>query len=214
MQIRSCIFDFDGTLVDSQRDVFASLTHAFGSCGITVKPLDPEIIMQQQLPDAVRLSVPGIADAQRDMVINAFIEHYDRSDYSNTMLMPGVMELLAGFKERSVQMFIVSNKRAKPMFRILDRLKLRDFFIDFFNPDMDPGPTKTKSQLIATVINKYRLSISETTYVGDMEVDVIAAKENGLIAVAVVNGHGKTDAYKIRPDYVFHRISEVLAIVQ
>jgi phosphoglycolate phosphatase-like HAD superfamily hydrolase len=50
--------------------------------------------------------------------------------------------------------------------------------------------------------------------VGDMEVDVIAAKENGLIAVSVINGYGKVDTYKIRPDYVVQRISEVLEIVQ
>jgi phosphoglycolate phosphatase-like HAD superfamily hydrolase len=49
MPIKNCIFDFDGTLVDSQKDVFESLTHAFASCGITVKTLDPEIIMQRQV---------------------------------------------------------------------------------------------------------------------------------------------------------------------
>lgn len=212
--IKTVIFDFDGTLVDSQKDVFESLAHAFSSSGITVNPLDPEIIMQQQLPDAIRLSAPGISDEQREKVIKAFIDHYDKSDYPNTMLMPGVMELLTGLKERAIQMLIVSNKRTKPMVRILDNLKLRTFFSDIFNPDMDsdPAKTKTKSELIAAVIDKYHLPKAATAYVGDMEVDVIAAKENGLIAVAVINGYAKVETFKIRPDYAIQRISDFLAI--
>lgn len=214
--IKNCIFDFDGTLVDSLRDVLESLNHAFALCGIMVQSINPEIIMQQQLPDAIKSSVPGITGEQCEQVISAFVEHYDKRDYPNTHLMPGAVDLLNGLKAQAIPLFIVSNKRTIPMLRILDNLKLRDFFTDIFNPDMGSDPTvkKTKSELIAAAILKHNLPKGETAYIGDMEMDVVTAKENGLIAVAVVNGYSNADAYKIRADYVVHRISEVLSIVR
>jgi phosphoglycolate phosphatase len=213
--IKTCIFDFDGTLVDSQKDVFESLNHAFVSCGITVKALDPEIIMQQHLPDAIKSAAPEITGEQCERVISAFKEHYDKSNFPNTRLMPGALDLLIELKERAIPCFIISNKRRIPMLRILDKFKLRAFFTDIFNPDRysDQKAKKTKSQLIAAAIEKHNLPKAETAYIGDMEVDVIAAKENGLIAVAVINGYGKVATYRIQPDFTMRRISEVLSRV-
>jgi len=214
--IKNCIFDFDGTLVDSFKDVRESLAHAFASCDINVKKLKPEIIMQLQLFDAIQSVAPEITKEQRERVISVFKEQYDKSDYPNTHLMPGVLELLNGLKKKAIPCFIVSNKRRKPTLRILNNLKLNLFFTEIFNPDMysDSVINKTKSQLISAAIAKYNLSKDETAYVGDMEADVIAAKENGLIAAVIHNGYGNADICKIRPDYMMHRISEILEIVQ
>lgn len=215
MAIKACIFDFDGTLVDSLMDVFESMTHAFVSCGITGISLDPETIMQVQLPDAIKSAAPGITGEQCTRVTEAFMEHYDSSEYRNTKLLPGVQELLTGLREKTVPCIIVSNKRRVPMLRIMDKFKIKDYFSDVFNPDMhtDPAIKKTKSELIAAAIAKHNLPKNATAYLGDMEVDIIAAKENGLIAVAVVNGYGSADKYRTRPDYAMHRISELLALV-
>jgi len=214
MKIRACIFDFDGTLVDSLKDVFESLLHAFAASGIKAPELNPESIMQHQLSDAIKAAAPGITKEQRGKVIEAFKEHYDKSDYPNTIPLPGVVETLEDLKKRAVPCFIVSNKRQKPMLRILNNLKLEEYFSDVFNPDMfsDTRIRKTKAELIAALIDKHALEKSQTAYVGDMEIDVIAAKENGLVAVAVVNGYGNAENYRVRPDFVMHRVSEVLAI--
>jgi phosphoglycolate phosphatase len=147
--------------------------------------------------------------------MEAFIGHYDNSDYPNTHLLPGVRETLDGLKTRAIPCFIVSNKRRIPMLRILDNLKIKEYFLDIYNPDMfaDRGISKTKPELIADLVASRRLINKNTAYVGDMEIDVLAAKENGLVAVAVVNGYGNTKKFSAKPDYVIKRILDVLTFL-
>lgn len=207
------IFDFDGTLVDSARDVLDCLQKAFETCGVTVRSYDLRITMQFQLMDAIAALAPSLTGAERKRVAERFRAIYDAIDYPNTRLMPTVAALLAKLKERSSAMFIVSNKRAVPTVRILDKFNLRLLFTDVFNPDMfNDGNNRTKSQLLALALKKHSLEKAMTAYIGDSEGDLIAAKENGVLAVAVQNGYGDISSYKIRPDRTVRRIIEILTV--
>ncbi|MGA2508106.1 MAG: HAD family hydrolase, partial [Chitinispirillaceae bacterium] len=211
MKISNFIFDFDGTLVDSLKDVLDSLTLAFEKCGITVRSLDTRKIIQLQLREAIGTIAPDISAEQTDKVIARFREIYDTINYPNTLLMPTAADLLQKLKERSAGMFIVSNKRQVPTFRILDKFAIRHFFSGIFNSDMyGDGKRTTKSELIAHALEKHSLSANSTAYVGDSEIDVTAAKENGLRTFIVRNGYGDLSGFKAQPDFTVHQIIEIL----
>ena len=211
--IKNFIFDFDGTLADTRRDVLDSLKLAFKECGVTGQSYDTGKILQFQLREAVSAIAPDITAEQTERVISRFREVYDASTYPNTGLMPTVAELLPELEERSKGMFIVSNKRAVPTIRILDKFNLRRFFSGIFNSDMDEGgKTVTKRELLSRALEKHSLAKRETAYIGDSEGDVIAAKENGVLAVAVENGYGDIPLFTIKPDYTVRRIIEILTV--
>ena len=213
--IKNCIFDFDGTLVDSKKDVLDCLVLAFDKAGIPMLPPDPEIVMQQQLREAIRSIAPDLSIDRQDQIVAYFKKHYDGSDYPHTVLMPTALELLEALKAKSIPCFIVSNKRRFPLLKILDKLEIREYFMDIFTPDMDSDPKTriTKSELLAAVTKKHNLPKATTAYVGDMEGDVIAAKKNSLIAIAIPNGYSAADSYTIRPDYSIERLNDILEIV-
>jgi phosphoglycolate phosphatase len=211
--IKNFIFDFDGTLVDTRRDVLKSLKIAFKECRVTAQSYDPGKVLQFQLREAVCAIAPDITVEQTERVISRFREIYDTSTYPDTVLMPTVAELLPKLKERSTGMFIVSNKRAVPTIRILDKFHLRRFFAGVFNPDMyEDRTTMTKSELLAYALKKHSLAKSETAYIGDSEGDVIAAKGNGVLAIAVKNGYGDLPSFRTRPDCIVRRIIEILTV--
>ena len=213
MLLNNVIFDFDGTLVDSLQDVLDCLKLAFEKCGVTVKSYDTGKIMHLQLRETIGTIAPGITVKQTDQVITRFKNIYDSIDYPNTRLMPTVAELLPKLYERSVAMFIVSNKRQVPTIRILEKLNIRHFFKGIFNPDMYEGEKwMTKSELLAHALRKYSLPKDLTAYIGDSEVDVTAAKENGIRAIAVKNGYGDVAAFTIKPDSLFQQINEILNV--
>lgn len=199
--------------MDSLQDVRDSLKIAFKECGVTAQSYDPGKILQFQLKKAVRAIAPDITAEQTERVIGRFREIYDTSTYPNTGLMPTVAELLPKLKERAVGMFIVSNKRAVPTIKILDKYHIRHFFTGIFNPDMyEGGKTVTKSELLGRALEKHSLSKSGTAYIGDSEGDVTAAKENGVLAIAVKNGYGDIPSFKTKPDYIVRRIIEILTV--
>jgi phosphoglycolate phosphatase len=213
MLLKNAVFDFDGTLVDSRRDVLDSLTKAFKKCGLPAATYASPEIVQFQLREAIAAIAPRLPAEQIEKVIGAFREMYDECGYPHTRLMPGVAGLLPKLKDRSVGMFIVSNKRAVPTLRILDKFNIRRFFTGIFNPDMDgAGTPPSKSELLARVLKKYSLARNATAYIGDAEGDVVAAKENGITAIAVNNGYGTTASFKVRPDRIVRRINEILTV--
>ena len=214
MEISNVIFDFDGTLVDSLKDVLESLKLAFEKCGFTVSSLDTGKIIQMQLREAIRSMTPDLTTEQTDRVIGRFKKIYDTIDYPNSRLMPTVTDLLPELKDRSVGMFIVSNKRTVPTLRILDKFAIRHFFTGIFNPDMyGDGKRMTKSELLALALEEHSLSKDSTAYVGDSEIDVTAAKENGLLSIIVKNGYGNVTTFKDQPDYTVHQIIGILNVL-
>jgi phosphoglycolate phosphatase len=212
-KISALIFDFDGTLIDSKKDVFESLMHAFSVCGVPINPPDAAIIMQKQLPDALQYAAPDLSREKRVSIIEAFKKHYDASEYPNTTLMPGARDLLETCARRSIPCSIVSNKRQFPMLRILNRFNLQYYFTAVYNPDAIDGKKFTKSQLLAYALKEQRLNRRTTAYIGDMEADILAARENGMISIAVTNGYGADAAKATSPDFVVKDLSEMLGII-
>jgi phosphoglycolate phosphatase len=212
-KISALIFDFDGTLIDSKKDVFKSLMHAFSVCGVPINPPDTAIIMQKQLPDALQYAAPDLSREKRVSIIEAFKKHYDASEYPNTTLMPGARDLLETCARRSIPCSNVSNKRQFPMLRILNRFNLQYYFTAVYNPDAIDGKKFTKSQLLAYALKEQRLNRRTTAYIGDMEADILAARENGMISIAVTNGYGADAAKATSPDFVVKDLSEMLGII-
>ncbi len=213
MTIRHCMFDFDGTLVDTLDDILAALKSAFAKCGVPVESLRVAAIMQLQLREAVASIAPQSNPAMIDAVVAEFKTIYDADDYPTTKLMTGVAVLLPELKARLIGMSIVSNKRHVPTVRMLEKFGVRAFFDAVYNPDMNPGkPVMTKSQMIGRAIAEQGLSRETTLYIGDSELDVLAADENGLASVIVANGYGGIAQFKFRPAYVVKEISGILAM--
>ena len=212
-KISALIFDFDGTLIDSKKDVFESLMHAFSVCGIPINPPEAAIIMQKQLSDAIKYAAPDISPEKRAAISEAYKKHYDASKYPNTTLMPGARDLLEICARRSIPCSIVSNKRQFPILRIFDLFNLRGYFTSVYSPDVFDGKKLTKSQLLAYALKVQRLNRKTTAYIGDMEVDILAARENGMISIAVTNGYGADAAKATSPDFVVQDLSGVLEIL-
>jgi phosphoglycolate phosphatase len=211
--LKNFVFDFDGTLVDTLDDVLESLKNAFQQCGVAAPAFNTGKIMQLQLREAVRAVAPGLTAERTEQVISRFREIYDASTYPNTRLMPTVTELLPKLKERSAGMFIVSNKRAVPTIRILDKFHLSRFFTGIFNSDMyEGGKTVSKSELLARAIKKHSLAKNATAYIGDSEGDITAAKENGVKSIAVQNRYGDISSFRSKPDCTVRRIIEILTV--
>jgi phosphoglycolate phosphatase len=213
MTISHCMFDFDGTLVDSLGDILKCLRSAFAKCGIPAESFHVATFMQLQLKEAIASITPQSSTEQIATVVAEFRKLYDASDYPATKLMTGVTVLLPELKARSIGMSIVSNKRHFPTLRILDKFGLRAYFDAVYNHDMNPErPVMPKSEMIACAIAEQGLSRETTLYIGDSEVDILAADENGLACVIVESGYGGIENFKRRPDYIVKEISEILAI--
>jgi phosphoglycolate phosphatase len=187
--LKSLIFDLDGTLIDSlpgiQLSAQAAADQALG--GRRVPDLRPHI----GPPVRIVLSrALGISDAATLDVLEAeFRRSYDSDGWRNTAAFPTVPELLRDAAGGGIDCFVVTNKPALSVGRILHRLKLSALLREVVCKD--PCQPCTKSVMLGALLERRRIDAAGALMVGDSDEDALAAEENGLRFVAAAYGYGR-----------------------
>jgi phosphoglycolate phosphatase len=173
------VFDLDGTLVDSSRDLAASTNALLGDLG------------GQALTDAVVTSLVGEGAAvlvRRALersglspdtpgALDCFLEHYDRRLLDTTRPYAGMMDTLVRLQEE-YRLAVLTNKPAEPTARILAGLGMDGLFSDVIGGDSTYGRKPDPAGLLA-LIERAGTTPRETLLVGDSPVDFATAERAG-----------------------------------
>ena len=125
--IRLVVFDFDGTLVDSRRDLAESANQVLQEYGGT--PHSEEAIGRMVGDGAATLVARAFAAAhlpQPSAALDRFLAVYNRRLLTFTRPYPGIPEVLEQLQSR-VTVGVLTNKPLGPTRNILDGLDLARF---------------------------------------------------------------------------------------
>jgi phosphoglycolate phosphatase len=192
------IFDLDGTLVDSGKDITKALNYAITPYGF--KPLTVEDTIKMVGEGLTRLIEKIVKDnnTSRDAVFDRFIKYYSEHLADFTRPYPGViktLEMLGRYKKA-----VISNKRESLSKKLLEQLGLMKFFDVVLGSDSaaekKPSPAPVKKVLEILGIEPERAII-----VGDSDFDIQAGKGAGLITVAVTYGFRDRETLKDADHY-------------
>ena len=144
------VFDLDGTLIDSSRDLAESIGELLESYGVEPLPLSEVVAMVGEgAPILVSRALtraglrPGADDA-----LARFLAIYDRRLMDHTVSYPGIIESLATATRRG-PLAVLTNKPLGPTIGILEALGLRGFFRRVIGGDSDYGRKPDPSGLLA-----------------------------------------------------------------
>lgn len=144
------VFDLDGTLIDSARDIAESVSELVESYGAPPLALEDVVSMVGDgAPMLVRRALrrsgaaPSAAEA-----LTRYLEIYDRRLMNHTAPYPGVVEMLA-LAVRRGPLAVLTNKPLGPSIGILEALGLRGFFTRIIGGDSEYGRKPDPAGLIA-----------------------------------------------------------------
>jgi phosphoglycolate phosphatase len=136
-------------------------------------------------------NLTGGADAATlTALADGFKRHYDNQGYQQTVVFPGVAEMLASLAALGLDMHIATNKRLLPTERILDYLGWRRWLRTVYAADMPGRGFKSKGGMVAAQLADLGLAREAACYIGDRQEDREAAEENGLAFIAACWGYG------------------------
>ena len=144
------VFDLDGTLVDSARDLADSIGELLEGYGADPLPLSEVIAMVGEgAPILVRraLARAGLG-AGPDDALATFMRIYDRRLINHTAAYPGVVEALGVALHRG-PLAVLTNKPLGPTIGILESLGLRGFFSRIIGGDGEYGRKPDPAGLLA-----------------------------------------------------------------
>ncbi len=212
MKYSTIVFDFDGTLADSNIAVKTAMNLALerqGRCfpsGLSFDKLSCMIIEDMFLS-------AGISDP-RDLnqAICDFNECYADLGPDLVSLFPGVRETLTELRRRGYQPAVATNETRINLDRLL---KARGIFREFSMTVCADEVTKTKPdiEMLDKIAGFFRVSYEKILMVGDSILDIRMGKAAGSLTCAVTYGsHTEFQLRECNPDYIIHAFSELLVI--
>jgi len=204
------IFDLDGTLIDSSRDLANSVNATRAHLHLT--PLENETVYSyvgNGAPVLIRRALgPDYTDDEVQDALLYFLGYYRDHMLDHTVLYPGVREILDRLREAAVRMAVLTNKPVRFSQAIIDGLGLHDHFRRVYGGNSfdqkKPHPVG-----IETLMTECGAARDETLMVGDSSVDVQTARNAQVKVCGVTWGFQPETFAECPPDFLIHRPEEL-----
>jgi phosphoglycolate phosphatase len=209
--VRAFLFDLDGTLIDSKLDLVNSVNFMLGEMQREVLP--PATVASYIGHGAPRLVAdvlgPATGEADRKRGLEIFLAHYSKHNLDRTRAYPGVREGLEALPDRP--MAVLTNKPRKMSVEILEALGLLKYFRAVYGGDSfekrKPDPVGAQ-----TILKDLGSLPQESAMVGDSDVDILTARNAGMLAIAVNYGFGQHDRQAQPADLYVDSLQEIAAL--
>lgn len=144
------VFDLDGTIIDSARDIAESVGEMLESYGAPPLPMGEVVTMVGEgAPMLVQRALAQSAiDPEPREALQRYVEIYDRRLMNHTAPYDGIRESLA-LGVRRGPMAVLTNKPLGPSIGILEALHLRGFFTRVIGGDSEYGRKPEPAALLS-----------------------------------------------------------------
>jgi phosphoglycolate phosphatase len=188
------VFDLDGTLIDSRRDLADSANVMLAGYG--ARPLDEEHITSMVGCGAAtlvkRVMTAADVDAPLEEGLARFLAAYDERLTQYTRPYVGIPDLLDELRSRPVAMALLTNKPLAQSVRILDVFGLSKYFQWVIGGD-GPWPRKPEPDGLRFLMHQATAGPSETVLVGDSTIDLQTSRNAGVRICLARYGFGFAD---------------------
>ena len=212
--IRLIVFDLDGTLIDSARDLANSVNAALEHMG---RPhLDDAVIagfvgngaamlVRRSLAVENGVDPNDVHDEELATAYNFFLAHYREHKLDYTYAYDGVLAALAALRRdpqgRERKLAVLTNKPVRPARAICEGLGMGSFFFQVYGGDSF-ALKKPDPLALNTLISEAGVSAAETLIIGDSKVDVQTARNAGVYVLGCHFGFGPQNLMETPPDVV------------
>jgi phosphoglycolate phosphatase len=213
LRYRAVLFDLDGTLVDSYAALTEAVNHARRGEGLddlsaarirTLVGDGVETLLQRafERPDVPR------------NLVEAFESRYDEVCCQESKILEDVEATLDRLASLGVAMAVCTNKPTVFSKKILDFLELSRYFRAIVGPDA-AGARKPDARHLLVTLESVNCPAEATLFVGDMPVDVRAARNSGIdIAVVPTGSSTREQLAAAEPDHFLERFSDLVQLVE
>lgn len=189
--IQNYIFDFDGTIVNSSKEVMTCLERTYQELGVEIieERLTPDLIGPPLEEMVKTLIVDNINQSLIDEFASKFLEYYNSDENALSLMYDNVYDWLLSLKRADKRLFMATYKPTISAKRLVGQLKL-NMFEEIYTIDMYDNKKISKTEMIDEIVRKNGLNKSETIMIGDAPSDIKAAHNSAIKAVGVLWGYG------------------------
>lgn len=194
--IKCCIFDLDGTILDTIGSITYFVNKTLSEYGIESVTVDEcKYFAGNGARNLIKraLTSKGVTDeALTEKILADYVLAYDKDPLYLTTVFDGIDRLLSELRARGVKLAVLSNKPDSTVKSIV-----KEFFGDSFDVALggrDGVPLKPDPTAALDILNMLGFTPEETAWVGDTSTDIETAKNlKAALSFGVLWGFRKRD---------------------
>jgi len=181
------VFDWDGTLMDSEARIVTCIQAAFRDLGLPepVREVARDVI-GLGLDEAMERLLPTGEAELRAKVVVQYRRHFLGGDQSPSELFPGARETLDWMTEQGYRLAVATGKSRAGLNKALDETGLHGVF--HATRTADETFSKPHPQMLLELMDELGARAGETLMIGDTEYDLQMANNAGVRSLAVCYG--------------------------
>lgn len=190
------VFDLDGTLIDSARDIATALNTTLARYQ---KPQIPYETVVAHIGEGLRHLLAGFFTEYKDdarmqeKLVREFLDTYEAEMFTHTRLFEGVENFFLNYDG---PIGIITNKNEAPARMLVEKLGLGRFpWVQIYGAD-SLAERKPSPLPLQTMMNLAGRSAKQTVMIGDGTPDMASAKAAGVHAIAIDFGYTHRDILK------------------
>ena len=203
------VFDWDGTLMDSEARIVACLRTAIEETGLPHRH-DNELrnIIGLGLREALVTLYPEGSDQQHDDLVIHYRHHFLDSNDTPSPLFEGADELIRNLHDQGHFLAVATGKGRHGLDKVLDETALGDYF--HYTRCADETQSKPHPQMLLDIMDWLGMEANATLMIGDTEFDLQMARNAGVNALGVSYGvHEKARLLACEPLACLDSLAEV-----
>ena len=209
---KAIIFDFDGTLVDSEQAIYKCFQSITKLIAPERESYAKNILIGPPLRDTASEILGPEHQGSLDKFVQSFIEMHDEQVIQHTQPYPDVIQVLKQLYTKNISMAVATNKRLAPTQKLMDHFGWNEYFssIECSNSRSE---MRNKDAMIQDIINQNQI-FQGSYFVGDTVNDGLSANINQLPFIKACYGYGRDQDWiqvKIRKE--IHQFFEILELI-
>ncbi|UZR99729.1 HAD family hydrolase [Chondrinema litorale] len=213
MAYKTLIFDFDGTLADTQQSIIQTMR--FVGEHLNIKNIDEALIksliglpLKSTFEKAFSLDEKAIQEAT---II--YRKHYNEIAIDAISLFEGVKETLAFFHGKGINLAVASSKGREALIKILQKQNVYELFT-FIGGEEDAKNKKPAPDIVNLIMDKFNYNPEECLVIGDTVFDIEMGQRAFVDTCGITYGNNTEDELKKqKPNYIINSFNELKDIV-
>jgi phosphoglycolate phosphatase len=184
-----CLFDLDGTLIDSEHGITACVKHALARLDV---PAPAHAELRLWIGPPLRYSFAPLLgnDAARiEAAVEYYHERFNTLGWREHEIYPGIEALVEHLLAAGHQLAVVTSKPHRHAAPIIAHLPFGEAFLRLYGPHPD-SPHSEKASMIAEALADFECDPADAVMIGDRHFDIDGAVANHVRGIGVLWGFG------------------------
>ena len=197
-----CLFDLDGTLIDSEIGILGCVRHALTQLGVA-HPSE----MRHWIGPPLRHSFAPLLEHDHDRIEQAvefYHERFHAIGWQEHSVYPGIEAMIERVQAAGHTLAVVTSKPERHARPIIEHLPFGTSFSRLYGPDPS-SPHSEKASMIAAALADFGAAPEQAVMIGDRHFDIDGAVANRVRGIGVLWGFGtRTELEKAGADELAH----------